>query len=152
MPIPDILMCMFHKCLAKSHFPGAWKTATVVPILKKPNSLEVNDHRLISLLPLPGKLMEKVRLGIDVACTAKHQASLADEAGRFLWQGWRFRTSPAELDVLWAKIPDGVQVDVVGREELRDRWEEAHAAFGATGPSKAQHQNLYSREFASELS
>ena len=65
--------------------------------------------------------MEKVRLGIDVACTAKHQASLADEAGRFLWQGWRFRTSPAELDVLWAKIPDGVQVDVV-MEPTRNAW------------------------------
>jgi hypothetical protein len=31
----------------------------------------------------------EVRLGIDVACTAAHQASLADERGVFLWQGWR---------------------------------------------------------------
>ena len=35
----------------------------------------------------------EVRLGIDVACTAAHQASLADERGEFLWQGWRFRTT-----------------------------------------------------------
>ena len=31
--------------------------------------------------------MNEVRLGIDVACRAPHQASLADETGTFLWQG-----------------------------------------------------------------
>jgi hypothetical protein len=36
-------------------------------------------------------MSEEVRLGIDVACTAVHQASLADERGVFLWQGWRLR-------------------------------------------------------------
>ena len=30
-------------------------------------------------------------LGIDVACRAAHQASLADESGRFAWSGPRFR-------------------------------------------------------------
>ncbi len=50
--------------------------------------------------------MTEVRLGIDVACRAPHQASLADATGTFLWQGWEFSTTTAELDALWAKIPD----------------------------------------------
>ena len=29
----------------------------------------------------------QLRLGIDIACRAAHQASLADERGEFLWSG-----------------------------------------------------------------
>lgn len=65
--------------------------------------------------------MGEVRLGIDVACTAKHQASLADEAGQFLWQGWKFQTSCAELEALWDKIPGDVDVVVV-MEPTRNAW------------------------------
>lgn len=65
--------------------------------------------------------MSEVRLGIDVACRAAHQASLADEAGRFIWSGWRFRTSPADLEALWAKIPAGAEVVVV-MEPTRNAW------------------------------
>ena len=35
-----------------------------------------------------------LRLGIDIACRAAHQVSLADEQGRFLWTGHRFYTTP----------------------------------------------------------
>ena len=63
----------------------------------------------------------EVRLGIDVACTAAHQASLADERGEFLWQGWRFRTTTVDLEKLWAKIPPGARVVVV-MEPTRNAW------------------------------
>jgi len=76
--------------------------------------------------------MAEVRLGIDVACTAKHQASLADETGRFLWQGWKFRTSSVELEALWAKIPDGVDVVVV-MEPTRNAWVPLAAWLRARG-------------------
>jgi len=66
-------------------------------------------------------MVSEVRLGIDVACTATHQASLADERGRFLWQGWRFRTVTADLETLWDKIPDGARVVVV-MEPTRNAW------------------------------
>ena len=52
-------------------------------------------------------------LGIDVACRAAHQASLADERGRFTWSGRRFRTTPADLQQLWEQIPPGTAVTVV---------------------------------------
>lgn len=66
-------------------------------------------------------MIDEVRLGIDVACTAAHQASLADARGEFLWQGWKFRTTTGELEALWAKIPDGVRVVVV-MEPTRNAW------------------------------
>jgi transposase len=59
-----------------------------------------------------------VRLGVDIACRAPHQASLATEDGRLLWTGRRFRTNPFELDRLWSRLPatrsnEPVQVMVV---------------------------------------
>ena len=57
--IADVMMCLYNLCLRKCHFPKDWKSATVVPIPKKSNSLDVNDLRPVSLLPLPGKLLEK---------------------------------------------------------------------------------------------
>jgi transposase len=63
----------------------------------------------------------KVRLGIDVACRAHHQASLADETGGFIWSGGRFHTTVAELEALWAKIPGGAEVTVV-MEPTRNAW------------------------------
>ena len=47
----------------------------------------------------------QMTLGIDVACRAAHQASLADEAGRFAWTGRRFRTTAADLEQLWESGP-----------------------------------------------
>jgi transposase len=77
-------------------------------------------------------MTSEVRLGIDVACTAAHQASLADERGVFLWQGWRFRTTTADLEALWAKIPDGARVVVV-MEPTRNAWAPLAAWLEARG-------------------
>ena len=76
--------------------------------------------------------MSEVRLGIDVACTAAHQASLADETGKFLWQGWKFRTTTAELDRLWDKIPNDTRVVVV-MEPTRNAWVPLAAWLQAKG-------------------
>jgi len=32
-------------------------------------------------------IVDRMTLGIDVACRAAHQASLADGSGRFAWRG-----------------------------------------------------------------
>jgi transposase len=58
-------------------------------------------------------LEDRVLLGIDVACKSQHQASCADSSGSFLWSGWRFRTSSAELETLWSKLPPQHEVQVV---------------------------------------
>jgi transposase len=63
----------------------------------------------------------KVRLGIDVACRADHQATLAGADGELLWSGWRFRSTPDDLEALWAKIPEGAEVQVI-LEPTRNAW------------------------------
>jgi len=71
-------------------------------------------------------------LGIDVACRADHQASCADAAGEFLWSGWRFRTTPRDLERLWAKIPGDAEVTVV-LEPTRNAWVPLAAWLRARG-------------------
>ena len=46
--------------LLTSIFPEVWKLATVVPFFKGGNKEDVNHYRPVSLLPLPGKLLEKI--------------------------------------------------------------------------------------------
>src|ERR1700689_5813999 len=75
----------------------------------------------------------KIRLGGDVACRAAHQASLADEQGRFLFVGHRFRTDPDELDTLWARLPkDAERIEVV-MEPTRNAWVALAAWFRRHG-------------------
>jgi transposase len=74
----------------------------------------------------------KVRLGIDVACRSDHQATLAGADGEFLWSGWRFKTTPAELDALWAKVPPGAEVQVI-MEPTRNAWVPLAAWLRARG-------------------
>jgi hypothetical protein len=74
----------------------------------------------------------KVRLGIDVACRADHQASLAGVDGEFIWSGWRFRTTPTDLGALWEKIPAGAEVQVIV-EPTRNAWVPLAAWLSARG-------------------
>lgn len=74
----------------------------------------------------------QMTMGIDVACRAAHQASLADEAGRFAWSGRRFRTSCADLRQLWEAIPPGASVMVV-MEPTRNAWVPLAAWFRRHG-------------------
>ena len=76
--------------------------------------------------------MSEVRLGIDVACRADHRASLADERGEFIWSSWKFRTTTADLERLWAKIPDGASVTVI-LEPTRNAWVPLSAWLQARG-------------------
>jgi transposase len=64
------------------------------------------------------------RLGIDVACRAAHQASLADHTGQLVWVGRRFRTAPEELERLWSMLPAGAAPSAVTviMEPTRNAW------------------------------
>ena len=76
--------------------------------------------------------MSEVRLGIDVACRADHRASLADERGEFIWSSWKFRTTTADLERLWVKIPAGSSVTVI-LEPTRNAWVPLSAWLQARG-------------------
>ena len=51
---------LFNLTLKTCTFPMAWKKALVIPIPKAGNLTKVQNYRPISLLPLPGKLLEKL--------------------------------------------------------------------------------------------
>jgi transposase len=76
--------------------------------------------------------MQQLTVGIDVACRAAHQASLADAAGRFIWSGRRFRTTVEDLEKLWAAIP-GPAVLTVVMEPARNAWVPLAAWFRRRG-------------------
>ena len=63
-----------------------------------------------------------VCLGIDVACRAEHQATLA-VGGKTAWKGRKFSTRPAELQRLWADLglADPAELTVV-LEPTRNAW------------------------------
>ena len=51
---------LFNKSIETSSFPQSWKYATVVPIPKGGDKTSVSNLRPISLLPQPGKILEKL--------------------------------------------------------------------------------------------
>ena len=74
-------------------------------------------------------------MGVDIACRAAHQASLADQAGNLLWSGRRFHTGGSELERLWGMLPPDVepaQVTVV-MEPTRNAWVPLAAWFRRRG-------------------
>ena len=56
----DQLTFTFNLSLKKGVFPDKWKAATIIPLQKDRNKEDVSNHRPVSLLPLPGKLLEKL--------------------------------------------------------------------------------------------
>jgi len=96
--------------------------------------------------------VQQMTLGVDVACRAAHQASLADEAGRFAWSGRRFRTVTADLQQLWDSIPAGAAVTVV-MEPTRNAWVPLAAWFrrhGATVVMVPPEQSADLRDYYSK--
>ena len=61
--IIEILLTLFNSCLRLAYFPTAWKTAKIKMLPKpgKPNEL-IDSYRPISLLPIPGKILERLIL------------------------------------------------------------------------------------------
>ena len=56
---PELLMILFNKSLQTTLFPESWKIGIVSPIPKQGNLLQMSNWRPITILPLPGKLLEK---------------------------------------------------------------------------------------------
>ena len=54
------LIIIFNTSLTSGTFPSAWKKANIIPIHKKGDKMDIKNYRPISLLPICGKLFEKV--------------------------------------------------------------------------------------------
>lgn len=77
-------------------------------------------------------------LGIDLACRAAHQASLARTDGTYVWTGKKFFTRPVDLDDLWADIEPHLDLDEgdtlrVVMEPTRNAWAPVASWFRRRG-------------------
>jgi len=74
-------------------------------------------------------------MGIDIAVRAPHQASLTNEKGELLWSAHRFRTTAADLEKLWARLPSGhTPSDItIVMEPTRNAWVPLAAWFRRQG-------------------
>ena len=54
------LKIIFQNILVSSSYPAMWKRANVVPIFKKGDKQLIKNYRPISLLPICGKIFEKI--------------------------------------------------------------------------------------------
>ena len=58
--IVEPLCMIFEKCLVTGQYPSIWKKANIIPVHKKCSRQCKNNYRPISLLPVFGKLFEKL--------------------------------------------------------------------------------------------
>ena len=72
----------------------------------------------------------RIRVGIDIACRAAHQAACADETGRIIWSGHRFRTAAKQLEALWSRLPAETTEVMVVMEPTRNAWVALSVAGG----------------------
>ena len=73
-------------------------------------------------------------LGIDLACRAAHQASLARADGSFVWTGRKFFTRPDELRRLWDDLGlSGDDSVMVVMEPTRNAWAPVASWFRRRG-------------------
>ena len=54
------LIFLFKTSLRSLHYPDIWKKSNIIPVHKKNDKRLVNDYRPISLLPVFGKIFEKI--------------------------------------------------------------------------------------------
>ena len=54
------LCYIFEKSINSGIFPDLWKIATVIPIFKGCNKEDVSNYRPVSLLPVPGTILETI--------------------------------------------------------------------------------------------
>ena len=54
------LKTIFESSIKSSHFPDSWKKGSIIPIHKKESRNLIKNYRPISLLPIFGKIFEKV--------------------------------------------------------------------------------------------
>ena len=54
------LSIIFNNCITQSIFPDIWKKSNICPIHKKGDKQAINNYRPVSLLPICGKILERL--------------------------------------------------------------------------------------------
>ena len=59
-PLSEILTELYNRCLIEGIYPTAFKTAIITPVFKKGSSIEISNHRPISVLPNLSKIFDSI--------------------------------------------------------------------------------------------
>ena len=102
---------IFSLCISERNFPRQWKYAFVSPIPKH-GCLDINNLRPISLLPLPGKLLEYLVLSKGI------RKALLDSFGQNQFGGRPNSSTSAALIKLYNDITVSLDQDDVGGVQL----------------------------------
>ena len=79
--IPQLLH-LYNQCIRLNIFPDSWKLANVIPLQKPGDPTDVSNLRPISLLPLPGKIFEKI-IHMQLSTHLENNNLLITEQGGF---------------------------------------------------------------------
>ena len=82
MVIPLQLCYMYNLSFASGVFPEDWKIANVIPLKKGGDPTDVNNLRPVSLLPLPGKIAERL-MHTHIANFVETNKLLSEKQGGF---------------------------------------------------------------------
>ena len=82
MVIPMQLCFMYNLSFTSGIFPDDWKIANVIPLKKGGDPTDVNNLRPVSLLPLPGKIAERL-MHTHIATFVEENGLLSDKQGGF---------------------------------------------------------------------
>ena len=101
------LVYMFNRSFVTGTFPDSWKRATIIPLYKGGDKTEVGNYRPVSLLPLPGKLLERVAQANMLNFLNNHNV-ISDKQGGFR-KGFSTSSSIADLtDLLFNNTNKGL--------------------------------------------
>ena len=75
------LKLIFQSCLESGKFPSEWKKANVVPIHKKGDKQILKNYRPISLLPITGKILERLLYDTMFEFFTKNNLISDDQSG-----------------------------------------------------------------------
>ena len=99
MAIINQITYLFNIALSTGVFPRKWKVAQVIPLPKSGDPNDVNNLRPISLLTLPGKLLEKIiHKALSTYCETNHLLN-KDQGG--------YRKEHSTIDTV-AKLTDDI--------------------------------------------
>ena len=101
------LVYLFNQSFATDIFPDSWKQATIIPLYKGGNKTDVSTYRPVSLLPLPGKILEKIAHSRLTTFLENHK-TISNKQGGFR-KGFSTTSSIAELtDILFSNVNRGL--------------------------------------------